>query len=252
VTVDDIERLSAYLDGQLSEDDVRDLEARLANEPELAKQLEAFRNVDSALRAPFDRLLSEPIPDRFLQLLGGSDDEVAAPPAAVTSAAEIIDFADAKAKRVRTPVPSLWASWPVRGALAASFVAGLVAITQLQPGAWAEKGIETALNEAPSGTAVRLASGETLKPRLSFAAKDGRFCREFDLSGQTGIACRKADGWTIEAKVKSDAPAAAGAEQGFATASGAGSALDPVYDRLGAGEPLDPAREKALIKSGWK
>lgn len=245
--MDDIERLSAYLDGQLSEDDVRELEARLAHEPKLAKQLEAFRNVDSALRAPFDRLLSEPIPDRFLQLLGGSETEVATP-----AAAQIIDFADAKARRAPKPAASFWASWPARGALAASFVAGLFAITQLQPGTSSEQGIETALNEAPSGTAVRLSSGATLKPRLSFAAKDGRFCREFDVSGQTGIACRKADGWTIEAKVKSSASATEGAEQGFATASGAGTALDPVYDRLGAGEPLDPARERDLIKRGWK
>lgn len=250
--MDDIERLSAYLDGQLSEDEVHALEARLAAEPELAKQLDAFRNVDSALRAPFDRLLSEPIPDRFLQLLGSDDAPAAMPPAAELPAAQIIDFADAKARRSAKPMPNLWASWPVRGALAASFVAGLIAITQLQPGAPSETGIETALNEAPSGTVVKLSSGGMLKPRLSFAAKDGRFCREFDLSGQTGIACRKADGWTIEAKVKSDVPAGAGAEQGFATASGAGAALDSVYDRLGAGEAFDPARERALIKSGWK
>lgn len=243
--MDDIERLSAYLDGQLSEEEVRALEARLAVEPELAKQLEAFRGVDASLRAPFDKLLTEPVPDRFLRLLDDVDDDAKSLPRA-----EVIDLADVRARRQAKQAGSLWSSWQARGALAASLVVALVAVAQIRTGGSSEQGIETALNETPSGQSRQLSSGATITPRLSFAAKDGRYCREFALSGQTGIACRMDDGWQIEAKVKTESQPDAASE--FATAGGAGAGLDDVYKRLGASDPIDPERERALINKGWK
>lgn len=242
--MNEMERLNAYLDKQLSADEMLVFEDELEINPALAKQLEALRDVDEALRAPFDARINETIPDRFLHLLQE--------PQAEQADARIFDFADARARRdaaLSTPSRKLWSTWPARAAIAATFVAGVFAVAQLQPNQSQSKAVEIALNQTPSGTVVTLAPGQRLTPRLSFVAKDGRYCREFDLVDETHIACRSKSGWTIEAKVKA---APKSDSENFATAGGGSEALDAVYDQLGAGDPLDAASERALIARNWK
>jgi negative regulator of sigma E activity len=245
--MDDLERLNAYLDGELPADEARAFEAELATNPALAKQLEEFRAINEALRTPFNAQFEEPIPDRFMRLLQDPVEQAEQPPA------QIINFAEAKARREAAqslPKRSLWSSWQARGAMAASVAAlGLFALTQLQPGQSTNQAIETALNQTPSGIAAKLTSGETLTPRLSFVAKDGRPCREFDLAAETSIACLSSKGWQIEGKVKISGSTS---NDSFGTAAGSGEALDAIYARLGAGDPLDSASERALIARNWK
>jgi hypothetical protein len=59
----DLERLSAYLDGEISKKEAANLEARLRNEPELRRGLEALRATATLLRA-----LPEVSPPRDLTL----------------------------------------------------------------------------------------------------------------------------------------------------------------------------------------
>jgi negative regulator of sigma E activity len=235
------ERLSAWLDGALDESEAKALEAEMANDPALANRLAELQASDVALRAAFDAPLSEPVPDRLMALLGDAP------------SAKVIDFAAAKTRRdaAAKPAPARrdWAKW---GALAATIVGGVFLIAQPgigpKPDA-AQATLNAALDGTASGQQVALASGGTLTPKLSFAAKDGRYCREFATGGQSGVACRGAAGWKVEAMVKDDA--AQNGEGGYATAGGKGAALDDVYARLGAGDPLDPAAEKNLIAKGW-
>jgi hypothetical protein len=244
--MNDIERLNAYLDRQLPPNEVFVFEAELAANPALAKQLEALRAVDEALRAPLDAKLNEPIPERFLRVLQEPVEQAAQQPA------EILNFSEAKARRdaaQSSTKPSLWTSWPARGAIAASLAVGLIAVTQLQPSQSKSEAIEVALNETSSGISVKLADGETLTPRLSFAARDGRYCREFDLAAETSIACRSGKGWRIEGSVKSNSNTN---NDSFATATGSGQALDAIYARLGAGDPLDKTQERAVIARKWQ
>jgi negative regulator of sigma E activity len=244
--MNDIERLNAYLDRQLPPDEALAFETELAANPALAKQLEALRAVDAALRAPFDAKLNEPIPERFLHALQKPVEQVAQQPA------EILNFSEAKVRRdavLSSPKRRLWASWSARGAIAASVAVGLIAVTQLQPSQSKSDAVEVALNETPSGISVQLAGGETLMPRLSFAARDGRYCREFDLAAETSIACRSGKGWRIEGSVKSGGGAN---NDRFATATGSGQALDAIYARLGAGDPLGKAQERAVIARKWQ
>lgn len=244
--MNDMERLNAYLDRQLPPDEALAFEAELATNPALVKQLEALRAVDEALRAPFDAKLNEAIPERFLRALQEPVEQVVQQPA------EILNFSEAKARRdavQSSPKRSLWASWPARGAIAASVAVGLIAVTQLQPSQSKSEAIEVALNETPSGISTKLAGGETLTPQLSFAARDGRYCREFDLAAETSIACRSGKSWRIEGSVKSVARTN---NDRFATATGSGEALDATYARLGAGDPLDKTQERAVIARKWQ
>jgi anti-sigma factor RsiW len=59
------DNLHAYIDGQLPAAQRADVEARLAADPEAAARLQAYRAQKQALRAMFDPILDEPIPERL-------------------------------------------------------------------------------------------------------------------------------------------------------------------------------------------
>jgi hypothetical protein len=82
----------------------------------------------------------------------------------------------------------------------------------------------------------------------SFRARNGRFCREFQVGGpealNAGVACRSAGDWRVVAWTSAPAPQAyrpAGAEQ----------LLDAVVDDLGGEDMLTDEEETALIRSRW-
>ncbi|MEM7722951.1 MAG: anti-sigma factor [Pseudomonadota bacterium] len=54
--------LSAYLDGELAEDDVRAVDAALAADPGLQAELEALMEADALAQSGFDAMLDEPVP----------------------------------------------------------------------------------------------------------------------------------------------------------------------------------------------
>ncbi len=243
MTMDRLERLSAYIDGGLDAEQMQQLERELATNPDLARELAELQASDIALRAAFAGPMNEDAPDRFMALLGESEP------------AQVIDFAAAREKRERSRTLPARFGWRAGAAIAATVVALLFAGSQfsgpaVSPSDAQQIAFNAALDQTPSGQQARLANGHSLSPRLSFAAKDGRFCREYADSADLGVACRGAKGWQIEAVAKG-AGAATGGDEGYATAGGTGGALDAVYARLGAGDPLAPGAEAEQIARGW-
>jgi hypothetical protein len=108
------------------------------------------------------------------------------------------------------------------------------------------------MEQLPSRSARTLPDGTRVTPVLSFAAKDGRFCREYTVSGSGGgIACKGPAGWTVEARSSSGA---APADAGVIRQAGGpdGDALDAAYARLGASDPLSAEAERQLMEHGWE
>jgi Anti-sigma factor NepR len=247
--MDDFELLSGYLDGALSSDQRATVEARLANEPTFAASLAELRESDATLRSAYDGPMTEPVPQRFLDLLG-----------AQTKTDSVIHLAD---HRQTEPVaandnPTRW-RW-IGGAVAASLAIGLFASSQF-PGSVGDPRLgdmtafNTSLDKTPSARAATLSNGRTLTPQLSFAGRDGGYCRQFTVSDAThsddGLACREGTRWQIKALFpgkKADVE-----DGGYETAGGGGNEkLDAITAKLRGGDPMDPAQEAALITSGWK
>jgi anti-sigma factor RsiW len=63
----DDETLGAYVDGELDDAEREALERALADDPELARRVEAQRQLRQALDAAFAPTLSEPVPERLLR-----------------------------------------------------------------------------------------------------------------------------------------------------------------------------------------
>ena len=55
-------QLSAYLDGELSAEDTRAVEALVASDPRVADALERLMAADTAVKAAFDEMLTDPVP----------------------------------------------------------------------------------------------------------------------------------------------------------------------------------------------
>jgi len=101
------ETLMAYADGELDAATRAAVEAALATDAQLAQRVARHRALRGRLRAAFDPVLDEPLPERLLASVRGAP--------AQRHAANVVALPRAAAPR--------W-SWPQWGAIAASLVGG--------------------------------------------------------------------------------------------------------------------------------
>lgn len=226
------ERIAAYLDGQMDDAAMADFEAEMERDASLADDMARMADNDDLLRKAFDAPLHEAADDALLARMGLAEQRA---PAANDNA----------------PFLRTW-RWPLGGALAASVALAL--FMQSKPVSQADAGFASALDSLMSRQSAQLDDASTVTPVLSFRAADGRYCREYVRSGGaqsgSGIACRTADGWTIEAQAKASPDLTDPAR--VETASGAdGNVLADAYARLGASDPLDAEKENNAISNGW-
>lgn len=239
------EILMAYADGELAEPQRSEVEAAVRADPALASIVEGHRALRRDVSAAFAGVLDEPVPAR-LQSPG---------------TAKVLSFEAARSARARTqaaaPVPKR--TWPRWAALAATVVVGVLA-----GGVWLDGGKDdgsfvsadaggrlTARGELAAALSRQLASeaapGSAVRIGVSFAARDGGYCRSFSVGAKAGLACRDGEAWRVP--VLTDTAAAAGAYRQAASAPQA--VLDAIDERI-AGTTLDAAAERAAREHGWK
>ncbi len=226
------ERLMAFADGELSGAERAEIEAALANDAALRERLAVHRRLRTRLSAAFDGVMDEPAPARLTAALS--------PP----SAPEVVSLAERR--RVR------WAAreW---GAIAASTVLGLVVgvgvMNARAPLIAADGGGLVARGALAHALDTQLAADEagTVRIGLSFRARDGRYCRTFDLTqgGAAGLACRANEGWNV-------AMAVASAGGGEVRQAGAPAEILTAVEGMIAGEPLDGAGEERARADRWR
>ena len=231
--------LQAYVDGELAPADVARVEAAIAADPALARQLERERALRARLRGAFDPVLDEPVPARFADLLHATRDDSRG-----GAGAEVVGITRRRRIAWRAPAYALAASLLV---LAASLWLrdangplrmqgdGLVASGELA------RALDDALASAPQARAP-VAIG------LSFRARDGHVCRSFTRAALAGLACRAGDAWSIVALSH------AAVDDGDIRQ--AGSTLPPevqaAIDARMQGDAFDAAQERAARAAHWR
>jgi len=244
------ETVMAYVDDELDAAARAGLEAAMAADPEIRAQLATQIELRARLRASFDPVLSEPVPERLLQALGQKS----------TVPTGITDLADLRAtKQERLRVRRHWAL-PQFAAVAASLIIGVL-IGQRTLNSARQNVLESRegqlvasalLDEALSG---QLASNQPDKAPvhigLTYRNDSGAFCRTFTLiqDSAAGIACRSGDAWRVEMLTRTT-PADAAAYR--AATSELPEAVRRAVETSISGEPLDAEAERAAQSSRWR
>lgn len=219
-----LDRVMAYVDGEMSPAARRTFEADMAADPGLAAEVAAHRDLGRRLADAFGPVADEPVP------------------LALTLAAQAAN--DAPPRRTGLA----WAG------MAATLVVGLLAgrfvlAPEPQLGVGSTLAARTDLDRALENQLA--AQPGAVRIGLTFRDQEGRWCRTFHSRSDAlaGLACRDAAGWTLET-------ATAWRSDGAPTYRTASSDTPPeilaAVDRALAGEAADAAQEKAARDAGWR
>lgn len=254
----DWEQLSAYLDGELDEAACELLMLRLQREPELqavlARMQRAHKEIIEAVNAVHAQ--SATTQPKLRLVADATRSQAAAAPRAGLPHAQPRVTPMHRSSGAR-PAATLSRSGL---ALAASVVAlSSMLILNLgnreaAPSGRLAPSLSAALDATPSGHEWHPVDPDTmLRPVLSFPARDGRWCREYQLTDNNGawrgIACKEKAGWHAEVVV---ADTASTTDEDY-TPAGASDpdALARFAAEQAADIPAGREQEKALIATGW-
>ena len=241
--IDDAQ-LIAWLDGELTPDAAEEVAAAVAKDPAIAARAAAHRALAERLSSGFCALLDQPRPRRLIEAAGGSG---------------VVDLERARNLRTHAAIKVRHLSLPPWARIAAIvpmvFAAGYVTHLAVPKGILSDRGGElVATGKLARALDTQLASSSTGvqdpgAPRihLSFRARNGRVCRTWIAEGQSGIACRAGQAWTMAAT-------AAGPRSGglYRMASAGDAGLLATMDALVAQGPFDASEEARLRAAQWR
>ena len=231
------------MDGELDAESAARLEADSRADPALAARIAEQRELRTRLRAEFDPVLNEPIPQRLGAALAGPGHGAAC-------------HADRRGPAGRRDA----ASWPRQWlALAATLAVGVFV------GVFASRGpsgspfeteegrlvaagyLDVALSTQLAGAAPERAAATI---GLTFVAAGGEHCRTFALqAGPGGLACRRDGRWRVE--LLDGAASQPGSDEFRQASSALTPAIVGAIEARGAGEPLTSDEEQQRVRSGW-
>ena len=238
MAIDD-ETFFAWLDGELDGDRSERVAGQVAVDPRLSRLAEQHRAFERRLRAPFDAVAAEPIPERLAEMVE--------PPSA-----EILRFSAprrASNDRGHWPLPQ-WAS------IAATLVLGIGLGTtlpsdrggspvEIQGGKMFAAGdLDAALDKQLASAAA----GEGARIGLTFRDQAGAVCRTFIDQRSSGLACREGEGWQVRGMFA----APEGQDGDYRMAAGMDPNLAALVDSTIDGEAFDAGQEQAARDRDWR
>jgi hypothetical protein len=236
------EEIAAYADGELTGERKAAVEAAMLADPEIMRSIESHKSLKSMLSAHYAPVAAEPVPDRLAAML-------AKPEAVVDLAAKRTQRAAASSRHFPR-----W-GWIAGPALAASLV---LAVSWSAPdgagdgyagGDYAGALLAGVLDTALAGQQPASADTRIL---LSFRNGAGEYCRAFNGSAASGIACRDEQGWKLEHSGKGQAGAEeAGRESDYRMAGSDDGAVLAMAQDMAAGPALDAEGEARAREQGW-
>jgi hypothetical protein len=257
------EKLMAYADGELSQQEVVELEAYLAGNDEARALVEQFQRTAERVKAAYVPTLNSAVPDKLVDTLMRS------PSPAKSTVIQMSEFRK-----------SIGKNSPIALALAASIalVIGASAgawMTQLSPttvqtasitlGPVAKgTSLENLLEKQPSGTELAVnvdGKSDRLLVIATFRDAKDRICREIEALDNAegkqpvaaGVACRNAGAtWVVEGAARLTVANADSSTDYVPSGANEADVLQGLLNILGARAALTPNDERSLLDRGWQ
>lgn len=232
---DDI--LSAFLDGELSAQEMAQVQEAIAQDADIARRFNQLASVQALVGKQAALIDQVPMPASVLALLQEEQ----------TNVVPLSRFR--KARQQVTQRLREHAALAASVALVVGFAGG-----QWLGGTGTDStaAVFAALESTPSGQTIVLADGGQVMARFSFVDPAARFCRQYQHQDSTGssenLACRDQAGWTLVASARSSA---LGGSDTYATASGP-RLLDSLLDVMMPGQALNQTEEQNAISRHWQ
>ncbi len=271
MTISD-EMLSAFLDAELSDEDMEYVRASIASDLALSDRLASLAQVDMMVKAAADAATQKPLPnsvvamladdvssEAYLEQAGFDSDHVSSSHAGGRIPSNVT-LLNRKSKESRNS-----GKWKVPLSLAAgvALVAGLTLMQSehtvpLDPAGtsstnshWAN--VSKALDNNLTGEMMVTDAGMEIVPQLSFMNNQSQLCRQAQIQGEDElnimIACKNDQGiWQLHA---SRLMTVGRDKSEYQTAS-ANKVLDEEIDLLMVSTPLNRDQEQQAINHGWQ
>ena len=259
------EELMAFADGALSRVEHARVEALLACDPHLKDRLQPFVVSRAVLAEAFSGAVHAPIPDRLIKAITAGAKAPVAARAHKTESGAFSRLLESVSSVLFPSGPQFAHAFSLTALVAGSAALGWVAahqsvttggsshVASLDGAIIADPLLTRVLESAPGSAPGSATANGSIIPVLTFQAQDGKFCREYEMTGQTGkhfagFACRQATGaWHVVFHAESKAAA-----KGFETAAGGSPALEAAIEKFSDGGRVEAADEAALIAKAWK
>ncbi len=225
------EDIAAFADGELSGEREADVAAAIAADPGLQREVEAHRALQARLSGHFAPIAEQPVPEALAAMLAPKD-------------AEVVDFAAARRKREATRTLPRW-GWIAGPAIAASLALAVFLPRGGAPDGYADTRLAGVLD---TQLVAEQQPDADLRILLSFRDGEGDFCRAFSSAEGSGIACRDAEGWKLEAL----GTGSGGAPTDYRMAGASDGDILARAQQMADGAALDAAEEAAAREAGWR
>jgi len=231
------EKLSAFLDAELTSNDMEAIREALELDDDLVMRLAELSQVDQWVVENAEQIDSVPVPDKLIHLARQIDNRHKQ-----TNVVRMSNWKILKTK-INTPM-----------SLAASMVLAVtvgVATINYQGEQTISNEIVKVLDTSISGQTSLIADNTSVKAQLSFANRDGDLCRQYLLikeqANSTNIACKENNNWRLLASIQVNDINT----QSYQTAS-KDQNLEQVIDGMIAGAPLNKEQEQNAILKQWQ
>ena len=245
------ELLFAYVDGELSPEDERQVAEEVAKDSELFAYVEQQKRLKQQLQAAFKPIIEETVPKHLTLAVNETPIPETKAPASFAALRERLLPKKALRSQAIIPVGAMAAGIALGILLADSF--GMGGDISGQGGRLIAQGNLARVLSNELAAEQTEARGATPRVGLSFVSRDGNFCRSFETARSegtvAGIACRDGGLWRVAA-LASAGPRASGEFQPAAT--GMPAAIREALNAMIVGTALDADAERAARNQGWR
>ncbi len=253
------EKLMAYVDGKLTEDESKEIREALSANTDAQERVELLRKSTILLQEVYDTPAHEEVPQHLIEGIINYKDEADARPAILNRIASWFQI------QAWQPVHALAIAMIFMVGIGAGwFVAGLsrpklATYTPIMQGREFSRGLEI----TPSGESFALGGQKIqITPVATFKDRQGRYCRQYEVSRQNsgdkplsyGIACRMAEEqWLTRVSVlpESSEQSPSAATKNSYTPAAEDEFAATIFSDLMATPPLGIEQEQELIRHGW-